>query len=182
MDGWDGIRVWYRAPYSANNCTTLTVSERLTGNCKDYLIIFHRISFIDKMKSSIYEICWGTTWFWRIYIWTDICRAHKLERLIMRAIIRRNDLKHNDMEMWRKTICLLPFLWRVCSFFQMRYLAQLTSVRATKNIAECETSPAIAHFHFFGYFHWFGFHHKITFITKGRRPNEKNVFKRALPV
>ena len=52
------------------------------------------------MKSSIWEICWGSTWFWRIYIWRDICRAHEFDRLIRRAIIRRNRSKHN-MDMGR---------------------------------------------------------------------------------
>ena len=83
-----------------SNCTTVTVSERLSSNCKDCLIIFHRISFIDKMKSSIREICWGTTWFWRIYIWRDICKAHEFDRIIRRAIIRKHCSKPN-MDMGR---------------------------------------------------------------------------------
>ena len=86
--------------YVFPNCTTVAVSERLSSNCKDCLIISHRISFIDKMKSSIWEICCGSTWFWRIYIWRDICRAHEFDRLIRRAIIRRNRSKHN-MDMGR---------------------------------------------------------------------------------
>ena len=74
--------------WEGNKCRTLTVSERLTSNCKDFPIIFQRISFIDKMKSAICEICWGTTWFWRIYIWRDICRACELDGLMMRPIIK----------------------------------------------------------------------------------------------